>query len=169
MDKVTYERKDNMNIVTIIKYLKENDTSNNQLKEKKQKTYSCQTTLDAYKELSNFVKDELIKNDCPLNVVNQILVVVDELYSNVVLHGYPNGGHGMFEINILCDNNNAELILIDDAIEFNLLEYKDPDIKLPAEKREIGGLGIYIVKKTMDEFSYERINNHNVVTIKKYW
>lgn len=145
------------------------DLENTVVKNTKEKTLSFPVSEEAYKSLVDFLKKELVENGCPDKAMSQIIVAVEELYSNVVFHGYPKGGLGNFSIKIIPDKNKVTLIMKDDATPFNPLIVKAPDITLSAEEREIGGLGIYIVKETMDEFNYERINEKNVVTIVKSW
>lgn len=145
------------------------EPENTSVKNTKEKTLSFPVSEQAYKSLVDFLKKELVENGCPDKTLSQIIVAVEELYSNVVFHGYPKGGLGNFSIKIIPDNNKVTLIMKDDATPFNPLIVKAPDITLSAEEREIGGLGIYIVKETMDEFHYERINEKNVVTIVKSW
>ncbi len=93
----------------------------------------------------------------------KILVAVDELFSNICIHS------GAQEAQILCSAKDAcvRLVFRDDGVPYNPLKRADPDVTLSAEERRIGGLGIYLVKKTMDELSYEYINGKNCLTIIK--
>lgn len=145
------------------------DLGDGKIKNIKEKTLSFPVSEEAYKSLVDFLKKELSDNGCPDKTLSQIIVAVEELYSNVVFHGYPKGGLGNFSIKIIPDNRKVTLIMKDDATPFNPLVVKAPDITLSADERNIGGLGIYIVRETMDEFHYERKNEKNIVTIVKSW
>ena len=135
----------------------------------KEKTLSFPVSEEAYNSLVTFLKQELVENGCPEKELSQIIVAVEELYSNVVFHGYPKAGLGHFSIKMIPEDKKVTLIMKDDATPFNPLEVAPPDITLSADERKIGGLGIYIVRETMDEFRYERKNDKNVVTIVKSW
>lgn len=100
--------------------------------------------------------------------IYNVELALEELLVNVASYAY-DGVDG----NIYIDyeyNKTSDMISItisDDGKAFNPLESEDPDITLPSEKREIGGLGLFLVKKTMDEIKYDRRNNKNILNIKK--
>lgn len=105
-------------------------------------------------------------NNFPKTFTNQILVVGDEIFSNIVRHGYQDNG-GPVYIKQVFDKENEELSLIisDEAKEFNQLSVNND--KLTENNLRIGGLGIFIVKRIMDDCSYERKDNKNILTLKK--
>lgn len=114
-----------------------------------------------------FVDKKLEALNCPEKVQRQIAVAIDELFSNIAKYAYEEEGG---DITIKVDTENEHLVaisFIDKGKPFNPLENKEPDINLNAEERGIGGLGVYLVKKTMDEVKYEYANNKNILTIKK--
>ena len=115
------------------------------------------------------METELEKFDCPFKAVTQINIAVDELYSNIVRYGYPNETKGpvTVEIKVADDPRAVYVKFIDEGIPYNPLTKDDPDITLSAEERQIGGLGIYMVKKTMDSIKYRYENDKNILTIKK--
>ena len=69
----------------------------------------------------------------------------------------------------LCQPDTISITLIDRGIPYNPLEKPDPDVTLSAEERQIGGLGIYMVKKSMDEMLYRHEDGQNILTMKKSW
>ena len=113
-----------------------------------------------------FVEEELDKMDCPMKAVMQITVCVEEMFVNVAHYAY-NGEEGNVTMRIDNENRLFSICLVDSGIPFDPLAKEDPDITLAAEDRGIGGLGIFMVKKTMDEVSYERVNDTNIFTMKK--
>lgn len=128
-------------------------------------------TLDATIEniiiVTDFVNNELVKMNCSEETIAEIDVAVDEVFGNIANYAY-NDKIGSVRVCIeIVDNNMVILTFIDNGKEYNPLEKEDPDISLSAEERSIGGLGIYIVKCTMDDVSYEYKDGNNILTIKK--
>jgi phosphoserine phosphatase RsbU/P len=116
--------------------------------------------------ITDFINKYLDEYSCSPKTKNQIDVALDELFSNISYYAYtPDTGDCTITINK--DNNHAVISLSDSGTEYNPTTKKNPDTTLSAEERKIGGLGIMIVKKTMDSFIYERSNGRNIVTISK--
>lgn len=119
-------------------------------------------------QVTEFIEAELEKVNCPMKTTIQINIAVDELYSNIVRHGYPNKKGPVTVKFIFHDNPRTVFIRFEDeGIPYNPLTKDDPDITLSAEERSIGGLGIFVVKKTMDDMKYKYENGKNILTIKK--
>ena len=115
-----------------------------------------------------FIEDELDAMDCPAKTRVQINVAVEEIFVNIAHYAYADGC-GDATINI-CNDSEAQAIRIkfmDSGVPYNPLEKPDPDVTLSAEEREIGGLGIYMVKKSMDEINYEYKDGKNILEIVK--
>lgn len=121
---------------------------------------------DKLYEVQDFVNAELEKNDCPTATQLLIEISLEELFVNISHYAYPEG-NGWAEIHVGVENGIMELTLIDGGIPFDPLAKPDPDVTLLAEERQIGGLGIYMVKKKMDAMEYERKDNKNILTIRK--
>lgn len=121
-------------------------------------------------ELNNviaFVTEELEAVDCPMKTQMQIEVAVEELFVNIAHYAYtPNVGDATIQVWI---NEARELnvTFIDSGMQYDPLAKPDPDVTLSVEKRKIGGLGIYMVKKTMDDMRYRYENGKNILTIVK--
>ena len=95
-------------------------------------------------------------------------VAIDEILSNIVKYGHPEGGEGRVEIHLRLETESLEMVILDDAAPFNPLEAERPDTSLPAEEREIGGLGIEIVRRLMDTIEYDRLDDrHNRLTLRR--
>ena len=104
---------------------------------------------------------------CSVRSQVQIDVAVDELFSNIAYYAYPNGS-GTATLRVEAAEPDCVLLtFIDSGIPYDPLSRPDPDTTLSAEERKIGGLGIYMVKKSMDEISYAYEDGKNVLRIKK--
>lgn len=129
-------------------------------------------TLDAIVEnvevVTDFVNEVLERNDCPMKVQIQIDIAIDELFGNIARYAYKDKvGQATVKVEYKEEPKEIIIVFIDSGIPYNPLEREDPDVTLSAEEREIGGLGIYMVKKSMDEMSYTYCNGQNQLVIKK--
>ena len=113
-----------------------------------------------------FIEEELEKADCPMKIVMQITVCVEEMYVNVAHYAYGEDG-GDVTVSFDYTDGKASITLTDSGIPFDPLAKEDPDITLTAEERKIGGLGIFMVKKSMDEVAYQRKDGKNIFTMVK--
>ena len=117
-------------------------------------------------EALRFVVDNLERDECGMKAQMQIEVAVEELFVNIASYAYPPGS-GSVTIEYSCENGVAEITLTDSGTPYDPLAKEDPDITLSVQERPIGGLGILMVKKTMDDMSYRSENGCNILTIKK--
>ena len=123
-------------------------------------------------QVNAFVCEKLESWDCSMRAQMQLEVAVEELFVNIASYAYPEkqetGSFGRVEIAIdLLPDRMAEIVFKDSGIPYNPLEKPDPDVTKPAEERPIGGLGIYLVKKSVDEVRYCYENGQNILTIRK--
>ncbi len=123
-------------------------------------------TADKQYEVLRFANELLAEHDCPMKTRKLIEVSLEELFVNIASYAYPKGG-GWAEIRACVEDGVGSITLIDGGIPYSPLAKPDPDVTLSAEDRQIGGLGIYMVKKKMDELTYERRDDKNVLTIRK--
>lgn len=131
-----------------------------------QKTFPAKT--EALNEFIAFVEETLEGYGCPLKTQMALCVAIEEVFVNVANYAYGEGkGDVEFLISFDEDNREVTFTLKDKGIPFNPLERDDPDVTLSAEQRQIGGLGIFITKKTMDVVSYKYENNENILTMVK--
>ena len=132
------------------------------------KTLKVDAKVNNLNKVLSFINDVLSAYGCSVRDTMQINVAVEELFVNIALYAYPSGsGIATICISILNDPKTAEIILSDSGIPFDPLAKEDPDISLNADEREIGGLGIYMARKTMDEITYENSDGLNITTIRK--
>ncbi|MBQ6731366.1 MAG: SpoIIE family protein phosphatase [Bacilli bacterium] len=102
------------------------------------------------------------------NVIYKVEVALEEILVNIASYAYePGTGDIKIEYEYIEDSRMVSITIIDEGKAFDPLKRNDPDVTLSAEERDIGGLGLYIVKKTMDEVDYKRLNNRNVLILKK--
>lgn len=129
-----------------------------------------EASIDDIPAITDFLETELSKIDFPMKSIIQVNIALDEVYSNIVKYGYPNKpGPATVKLIIKDDPKTVYIRFEDSGIPYNPLRYADPDITLPAEQRDIGGLGIYMVKKTMDDVMYKYEGGKNILTLKKLY
>ena len=138
-----------------------------------EKTAMKELTLDAtipnIETVTDFVNGELEAADCPLKTQMQVDVVIDEIFSNIAQYAYGEGG-GQATVGVAVSPEEPRIITLqfrDQGIPYDPLSKDDPNVSLSAEEREIGGLGIFMVKKTMDDVQYEYKDGQNVLTLTK--
>jgi phosphoserine phosphatase RsbU/P len=103
----------------------------------------------------------------PLETMAQIRVVCDEVLANVISHGFPDGAEHEIEVRVALAGRRLVLTVSDDGVPFDPLAAPPPDTSLPLERRAIGGLGIHLVRQLVDEVTYGRRGDRNVLTLMK--
>ncbi|WP_044912841.1 ATP-binding protein [Butyrivibrio sp. WCE2006] len=118
-------------------------------------------------QVLEFIDSELVVAECKMKDQMKIDMAVEELYVNIAHYAYRDKV-GKAEITFdVDDKNRAVITLIDSGIHYDPLAKEDPDVTLSAEERKIGGLGIYMVKNSMDDVLYEYVDGKNKTTIIK--
>ena len=132
------------------------------------KELTVAATIENIETVTDFVDAQLEELDCPMKAEMQINVAIDELYSNIVKYAYTEES-GPITVKFIAkdDPRRVYIRFEDEGIPYNPLTKEDPDITLSADERTIGGLGIFMVKKTMDDMKYKYENGRNILTIKK--
>ena len=130
------------------------------------KTFPAKT--EALSDVLGFVEQTLESFDCPMKTQMAICVAIEEVFVNVAHYAY-GGGEGNMSLGIGFDEKNRAITfrMTDKGIPFDPLKKPDPDITRSAEEREIGGLGIFITKQTMDSVTYAYENGENILTMIK--
>ena len=127
-----------------------------------------EATIDNIPTVTAWVDEQLEALDCPMKAQMQIDIAIDELFSNIALYAYnPETGPATVRVEVVKEPLAVVITFIDKGIPYDPLQQEDPNTKLPIEEREVGGLGIYMVKKTMDEVTYSYKDGQNILTIKK--
>ena len=118
--------------------------------------------------VTDFVNEQLEALDCPIKAQLQIDIAIDELFGNIAHYAYnPEIGKATVRVEVIEDPLAVTITFIDNGVPYDPLAKADPDTTLSAEEREIGGLGIYMVKKSMDDITYEYKDGQNILAIKK--
>lgn len=123
-------------------------------------------TLENLDSVINFISAELEENSCDMRIETQINIAVEEIYVNIAHYAY-NPAIGAAKIRVEVSSEAVIIEFEDNGKPYNPLEKIDPDITASADERDIGGLGIFMVKKIMDCVEYKHSNNKNILTIKK--
>lgn len=132
------------------------------------KELSIAATVENIEAVTDFVNQQLEALDCPMKAQMQIDIAIDELFGNIAHYAYnPEIGGATVRVEVTEEPLAVIITFIDNGVPYDPLAKEDPDVTLSAEDRDIGGLGIYMVKKTMDEISYEYKDGQNILTIKK--
>ena len=141
------------------------------------KKLKIEAKIENLAEVTSFIETEFESIECKPKVIMQINLAVEEIFVNIAHYAYgkkdssgrviPDTGTGPVEIIAGLEGENIKLTFIDEGTEYNPLQKEDPDITLSAEDRGVGGLGIFMVKKTMDEISYTYESGKNILTLIK--
>ena len=132
------------------------------------KELTVAATVENIETVTDFVNEQLEALDCPMKAQMQIDIAIDELFGNIAHYAYnPEIGKATVRVEVIEDPLAVVITFIDNGVPYDPLAKADPNTTLSAEEREIGGLGIFMVKKTMDEIAYEYKDGQNILAIKK--
>ena len=119
-------------------------------------------------KVTDFVNDRLKSMGCSKRSLLQIDVALDELFSNICHYAYGDAvGNVLVSVKELEGSDSVQITLADQGTPFDPLAVKDPDVTLKLHERAIGGLGIFMVKRTMDDVQYEYRDGKNILTVVK--
>ena len=125
--------------------------------------------MEELEEMLRFIIDEGEKVGFEKKILQRVRLACEEILVNIINYAYPeNGGEIELAIDEFDDGNGLLISIIDSGVPFDPLAKTDPNIDAPIEEREIGGLGIYLVKKVMDEVEYSRKTGRNTLRLVKY-
>ena len=124
--------------------------------------------LDNLAQVLQFVDSRLEEENCPIGVQMKIDVAVEELFVNIASYAYaPATGPATVRLEVEENPKTVAITFVDHGVPYDPLAKDDPDVTLSLKEREIGGLGIFMVKKSMDDMVYAYENGQNVLTIRK--
>ncbi len=132
------------------------------------KELTLEAKIENIPRVTAFIDEQLEALECPMKAQMQIDVAIDELFGNISHYAYaPGEGEATVGFDFDQDRRCVSIVFTDGGVPFDPLGKTDPDVNAPAGERAIGGLGIFLVKKTMDGINYRYENGKNVLTIKK--
>ena len=136
------------------------------MNKKEQLTVDAKT--DNLEQVLDFINEQIELCDCSMKVQRQIDIAVEEIFVNIANYAYQDKiGQAEVQTEIQEDPLTIFITFIDSGIPYDPLAKQDPDVTLSAAERQIGGLGIFLTKKIMDDVSYEYRDGQNVLTLKK--
>lgn len=129
---------------------------------------TVEASIENLDKVTDFVNAHLDEIGCPAKAKMQIDIAIDELFSNISYYAYnPETGLATISIEVMDNPVAVVLTFSDNGTPYDPLAKNDPDTTLSADEREVGGLGIYLVKKSMDEITYEYKDGKNILRVKK--
>lgn len=132
------------------------------------KELTTEATIENIETVTDFVNEQLEAVDCPIKAQMQIDIAIDELFGNIANYAYhPEVGSATVRVEVTKSPLAVIITFIDNGVPYDPLAKDDPDTTLSADERQIGGLGIFMVKKSMDQISYEYKDGQNILRIKK--
>lgn len=134
----------------------------------KMQDLTLQASDDTLYTVLDAIEAHLDKCGCPQETKTEILICVEEIYVNIAHYAYGGKeGEATVQMEVTQNPRVCRVVFRDRGIPYNPLEKEDPDVTLSAEEREIGGLGIFMVKQCMDRMEYEYRDGYNILAIEK--
>lgn len=134
------------------------------------KEFTLQASVEKLDAVLAFVDEALEAADCPMKTQMQIDLAVEEIFVNVASYAYaPGTGEVTVSAAPTEDHGGITLVFADRGVPYDPLAKRDPNLSLSADERPIGGLGVFLTKKLMDELRYEFRDGQNILTMKKNW
>ena len=128
---------------------------------KEERSFSVAPNQESLSKVSEFL-DTCVENyEIPIRVGYSLKVVADEIFSNIVYYS----GAKIAELIFVNEADTITLVFMDDGVPYNPMESEDPDITATAEDRNIGGLGLLMVKKMAEQVQYEYADRKNRLTV----
>jgi len=129
--------------------------------------FEIENRIEALSVLAGEIENLAEKWELPVPLTMNLNLVLEEAVSNVIFYAFNDHQKHLIQISLALENKILTVEIVDDGIPFDPLSQKLPDITLPVEERPIGGLGILLILKIMDQVSYSRQNNQNRLTLVK--
>lgn len=132
---------------------------------------TCELTIDnrvaelerLAEEVATFARSHAI----PDQIVTQVTLALEEIVTNVIEHGYEGTEPRQIAVRLSLADAKLTVEVEDEGGPFNPLEAAEPDLDLPLDERPIGGLGILLTRRMMDNLAYARTGNKNILTMEK--
>lgn len=122
--------------------------------------------IEAIHQLSEFIDGFCEEIGIGMDVCSRLNLAVEEAVVNVISYAYPKGTTGYVDIEMEVDHDILTVVISDTGVPFDPTKKADADITLSVEERPIGGLGIHLVRKIMDEVTYDYADHKNILTLR---
>lgn len=129
--------------------------------------YTFKSNLELLDEMIDVILSTAKTKADDKKFLNQIRLVAEEALVNVINYAYGSDTGDILIETVLTEDGSLKIEISDEGIAFNPLEKEEPDLDVPIEDRQIGGLGIFMINEIMDDVFYRRENNHNILTMLK--
>lgn len=129
----------------------------------------------SFEQVMEFLRKQIGEAGCPPEMIDRIEIAAEEIFVNISSYAYSaeDIAQGKDRATVSCltddETHEVDITFIDQGTPYNPLAREDPDITAPTEEREIGGLGIFMVKKMMDDVEYSHDGCSNKLVIRKGW
>lgn len=137
------------------------------MEKRKSKNFDIENKIDELSSLADKIDDLAKEWKLSQELAMKINLVIEEALSNIIFYAFNDNEKHYIKISLSIDKKILEITFTDDGIPFNPLSQQKPDINLPAEERPVGGLGIFLISKVMDEMHYSRDKNQNILKLTK--
>ena len=134
---------------------------------KKEYSFELKSSLAELDNLCQNLEDFGQKIGLSKKLIFEINLALDELFTNIISYGFKDEGEHIIKVTITPQNEKLCLCIEDDGVPFNPSDFETPDVAYSVENCQIGGLGIHIMRKLMDEICYQRCEDKNILTLKK--
>lgn len=131
---------------------------------------SIEALVDNLPQVMQFTEECLETAGCPIRAQMQISLAVEEIFVNIASYAYASEGkkgQAVIRVETAGDPERIEITFMDWGVPYNPLEKEDPDVSASSKERKIGGLGIFLTKKSMDDVSYEYRDSMNILKLTK--
>jgi len=123
--------------------------------------------IETIPRLNEFIDGFCEEQGISMEISMSLNLAIEEAVVNVMNYGYPEGTVGYIDVEVDADKESITFVITDTGKPFDPTKKEDVDITLPAEKRGIGGLGIHLIRRIMDNIDYQYIDKKNILTLKK--
>ena len=130
---------------------------------------SVKSATDNLAQIREFMKETALESGFSEDVTGKIVLAVDEACTNIIKHAYKYSPEGNIIISVKFADSKFEISITDEGSHFNPISIPEPDIQEYYKQKKIGGLGMFLIKKLMDEVKYSTLTgNKNQVILVKY-
>lgn len=131
-------------------------------------TLTLKAELNELDKLLSFSETHMALRECPMKIIMQMSICIEEIFVNIAHYAYGGkAGGAVFALSFFDEPRRMVISFQDSGVQYDPLSKADPDITLSAEDRKIGGLGIFMTKKSVDKISYEYEDGKNILTFEK--